>query len=218
MKRALLIVAISLSSFVPCPVFSQERGSVEDDNGTAGDGTVTSIEAFNAGSAGSGVYARSAEYNLQQGNIDKAIKLCQQALEIKNDPDLHQIYATALQRKLEAEDEKDPTLYRKCVGQWLMVLRQSGGEENLAFHGASLPGVGKFWEDEDRSMPAKQEILKLTGHLPKVWETNEKFLNRVTRDSKTSVSGDIVHATHESKNNLSDIKSSKHHKLEAEDQ
>ena len=110
----------------------------------------------------------------------------------KDDPDLHQIYAKALQQKLESEDERDPTLFRKCVSQWLMVLRQTGGEESLTFHGIGIPGEGKFWEDEDRSMPAKQQILHLTGHLPKIWETNEKFLNRVSKDSKNTVLGNLV--------------------------
>jgi hypothetical protein len=195
MRHSSVIVSVSLLLSVTCsPVFSGEQGAVEYNADTAGasNSSNSPTQGFNTSFGTSGACARGAEFCLQQGKVEEAIKLCQQALEQKDDPDLHQLYAKALQQKLESEDERDPTLFRQCVAQWLMVLRQTGGEESLTFHGIGIPGEGKFWEDEDRSMPAKQHILHLTGHLPKVWETNEKFLNRVSKDSKNEVLGKLV--------------------------
>jgi hypothetical protein len=192
MRRALVVISVGLLSLTSSAALSREQGSAEyNDDTTRDSGNAVSIEAFNTSFGTSGASARGAEYCLQQGKVEAAIKLCQQALEQKDDPDLHQIYARALQQKLEHEDDRDPTLFRNCIAQWLIVLRQTGGEESLTFHGLGIPGEGKFWEDEDRSMPAKQQILHLTGHLPKIWETNEKFLNRVSKQSKNSVSGNV---------------------------
>jgi hypothetical protein len=197
MRCLLVIFSVGLLSIICSPVFSNEQGAAEYNDDAAGDssGVNSSTQGYNTSFGTSGASARGAEFCLHQGKVEEAIKLCQHALEQKDDPDLHQIYAKALQQKLESQDERDPTLFRKCVAQWLMVLRQTGGEENLTFHGIGIPGEGKFWEDEDRSMPAKQHILHLTGHLPKVWETNEKFLNRVSKESKTTVLGNLVKET-----------------------
>jgi hypothetical protein len=191
MRLSSIVIRLGLVAFCCSSVHASEQGSAEYDDSDPR-GQVSSIQGFNADFGTSGASARGAEYCLQQGKIEQAIKLCQQALEQKDDPDLHQIYAKALQQKLEQQDQKDPTLFRKCVAQWLIVLRQNGGEESLTFHGLGIPGEGKFWEDEDRSIPAKQQILHLTGHLPKLWETNEKFLNRVSKESKATVKGDLL--------------------------
>lgn len=168
---------------------SPEAVSAQDISGSE---PVESINALGNVVDGSGALARSAEYCLQHGEYDKAIKFCQLSLSKKEDPDLHQIYATALQSKLKSEDQKDPELFSKCVSEWLIVLRQTNGEENLSFHGVGLPGVGKFWEDEDRTMPAKLQLFQLTGRVPKVWETNAKFLKRVTKDYDASVTGAVL--------------------------
>jgi tetratricopeptide (TPR) repeat protein len=157
-----------------------------------------SIEACSNPLESATFYAHKSEYCLQHGYVEQAIKLCQMALSLKDDPDLHQIYATALERKLNGQDERDETLYLKCVSEWLIVLRQSGGEENLAVHGISLPGLEKLWGDDDRAAPAKQHILKLTGRLPKIWETNQKFLNRIAKESKRSVHSDVVRSSPQS--------------------
>ncbi|MDR3614333.1 MAG: hypothetical protein P4L53_12290 [Candidatus Obscuribacterales bacterium] len=153
---------------------------------------VTSMDALDVTQETSGRLCRSAEIALQQGHFDKAIKLCQQSLEVKDDTDLHQVYAMALEKKLATETDKDPELFKKCVQEWLLVLRQSGGEENLSFHGISIPGEGKFFGDEDRTLPAKQHLVKLTGRTPKVWETDVKFLKRVTRNMESKVSGTVL--------------------------
>jgi hypothetical protein len=185
-------LVILLAVFSSASIASEKDSSVPDEETIKGVVPEVSIQALGNIQGDSGAYARNAEYCLQHGYVDRAIKLCQLALNNKDDPDLHQIYATALEAKLKDQEEKDPTLFRNCVAEWLIVLRQSGGEENLAFHGASLPGVGKFFEDEDRSMPAKQHIQHLTGHLPKVWETNDRFVKRVTKEFESSVAGRVM--------------------------
>ncbi len=196
MKVGPCVLSLASFLFFSWPSLAGEKNfNQSDDRGIEEAQPVVSIEALGNAVGGSGAYARQAEYCLKHGYVDQAIKLCQLSLGKKDDPDLHQIYATALEQKIRGQDEKDPALFAKCVAEWLIVLRQSGGEENLSFHGIGLPGAGKFWEDEDRSMPAKQHIQQLTGHLPKVWETNERFVKRVTKQFESSVSGKLLPST-----------------------
>jgi hypothetical protein len=170
---------------------SSDRANADDVVGSESN-PVTSMNALDEMQETSGRFCRSAEIALQQGHIDKSIKLCQQALEVKDDPDLHGVYAMALEKKLATQSEKDPELFKKCVQEWLIVLRQSGGEENLSFHGLSLPGESKFFGDEERTIPAKQHLVKLTGRTPKLLETDAKFISRVTRGMESKVSGTVL--------------------------
>lgn len=186
---AILLIARPVSALSDEDNASGPNDDVQAQSST---GEVTSIDAIANTARTAGAYARSAEYCLSHGDVDKAIALCKQSLDQQDDPDLHQIYAEALERKLKTQVDKDPKLFRRCVREWLIVLRQSGGEEKLSLHGLSLPGLGKFYEDDDRTIPAKQHINQLTGRLPKIWETNEKFLNRVTKDAESKVSGEVV--------------------------
>jgi hypothetical protein len=193
MKKEMIVLLSGALFLIALPVNAARDD--DDSQADASAGEVSSIDAMTNGGPTAGSFARSAEYCLTHGHIDKAIKLCQQALDKQNDdPDIHQIYAEALESKLEAQVDKDPKLFRKCVAQWLIVLRQEGGDESLSFHGLSIPGLGKFYEDESRTIPAKQHIIRLAGRLPKVWETNDKFLNHVTKDSESKVSGTVVSA------------------------
>jgi tetratricopeptide (TPR) repeat protein len=146
-----------------------------------------------------GAYARKAEYCLKQGYIEQAIKLSEKAIDLRDDPDLHQILAQALEKKWKAQTERDPALFRRCISEWLIVLRQPGGEEDLSSHGLAIPGMGKLYQDEDRKLPAKRHLIQLTGYCPKVWETDTKFLNRVANLTKQSVNGKVVKADSEEK-------------------
>jgi tetratricopeptide (TPR) repeat protein len=188
MKKEMIVLVGAALVLIAFPV----KALSDEDEADASAGEVSSIDAIANTASTSGAYARSAEYCMTHGHIDKAISLCQKALDKQDDPDLHQIYAEALERKLKSQVDKDPKLFRKCVSEWLIVLRQVGGDENLTWHGLGIPGVGKFYEDESRTIPAKQHITQLTGRLPKVWETNEKFLNKVTKESEAKVSGKLV--------------------------
>lgn len=155
---------------------------------------VTSIEAMTRGSRSAQAFARAAEYCLQNEQYDQAIKLSRMALD-RNDDDneIHQVYAEALEGKLKGQVERDPTLFNQCVTEWLIVLRQQKGDEKLAnSRGLGIPGLGRLYEDEDRVIPARIHLLKLTGRIPKVWETNTKYLQKVLMPTTETVTGKVL--------------------------
>lgn len=188
-----ICAAIFLSLFLVSMAFAdQDEMSTGESGATREYRPVTSIEAMDDTGGNARVFARKAEYCLKQGYIDQAIKYSEKSVEISNDPDLHIVYAQALERKLKSQTERDPALFRKCVEEWLIVMRQPGGEEDLSSHGLAIPGMGHLYHDEERAIPAKRHIIQLTGSCPKVWETDTKFLNRVANLSKESVNGRVV--------------------------
>ncbi len=153
---------------------------------------VTSIEAFSGlGEQTTNSLGLAAEYATEQGNYEQAIKLCERALgKDYNDMDTHLAYAKALEAKLKGQTVQDPVLLDQCIREWLIVFRtEVGDEKGLSFHGISP--LGHLYEDEDRSIPARNHIVKLTGRAPKPWETDEKFMKWVNRPV-TAVAGKIL--------------------------
>ncbi len=136
-----------------------------------------------------------AAWALRHNNVDEAISLLQQLMETdaEDDLDLHLLYAEALERKLQKTQLEEPSVYNKCVNEWLMVLRNSCGEEKgLNFKGIGIPGLSGNFFDDERQNKARTHLLALTGSLPKVWETNQRFLKRVRRFGEKSVSAKLV--------------------------
>ena len=173
------------------PVDPPEQNTAEEP------GVVTSIDAMLMGKAGERSLATAAAYCVESEQYDKAIKLSRRALD-KNDDDneIHQVYAEALEGKLTGQVEKDPALFNQCIQEWLIVLRQERGDEKLSYHGLSIPGMGKFYEDEDRVIPARKHLMKLAGSTPKVWETDAKYLRRVTAPGANNLYGKVIsHST-----------------------
>jgi hypothetical protein len=133
-----------------------------------------------------------AELCLKSRNFDKAIQFARRSIqENGDDADLHRIYAEALEGKLQLEKEKDPTLYRECVEEWLSVMRSGNGEERgLNIQGAG--GIADFlYKDDDHYILARHHLLELTGVLPKAWETNSRYMKRVLKP-KPGVKGTLV--------------------------
>lgn len=97
-------------------------------------------------------------------------------------------------KKLKKQKEKDPQLFVRAVRQWLIVMRGEVGDESglSSKSGLSLPQMTKFYEDEDRTIPARQHITALVGYLPRPHETDDKFLARVEKAAKASVSAHII--------------------------
>jgi hypothetical protein len=156
---------------------------------------VHSMEAFTSlGEQTAVSYSMAAEYQMKNKNYNAAIKLCQEAIDKDNDDvDIHMIYAKCLQKKLKTQVEKDPELFNKCVKEWVMVYKNEvGDEKGMSYKGATLPFMTKFYEDEDRSIPARQSLITLTGTVPKYNETTAKFLKRVSKPASTSVSGTVI--------------------------
>lgn len=154
--------------------------------------TVTSMDAYSGMGEQTAVsLALSAKYAADQGDYDKAIKLCKSALKKDyDDMDLHMIYADALQNKIDSQKEPNQILLNTCVREWLIVFRtEVGDEKGLSYHG--INPFGHFYEDEDRSIPARSHLVTLTGRAPKPWETDEKFMKWVNRPT-TEVAGQLL--------------------------
>jgi hypothetical protein len=136
--------------------------------------------------ANAGAMFFEGEKALKQGNIDKAIRLLRQSVsENGTDLDSRVAFATALEKKYRGQEEKDPDLLAECLTHWLYAMRTIAPEEQ---------GVGalKFlYKDEGRDMEAKIHIKKLTGTLPRPWETDKKFIARVT-GADSAVHGRVV--------------------------
>lgn len=128
---------------------------------------------------------------LRDGNYLKAMLVMQKAIKLSpNDVENYVMYAEAMQGVLERQEDKDPELFNKCVGVWLQVLRSEVGEEKgLSYKGLSLDNG--LYGDEDTVFKAKRQLRKLTGYVPKPWETDNKYLTRVLRGAKTSVTAEI---------------------------
>lgn len=140
----------------------------------------------------SGILQMRAQKALWAGDYHRAIRLCEQSMEHDtDDADTHVVYAEALEAKLKHQTEKDPELFRKCVESWLKVYRNQVGEER----GMTAKGIGigmdRFYADDDRGGKAKLHLIKLTGYVPKFWETNDKYLTRVLAPATTSVTATI---------------------------
>lgn len=157
-------------------------------------GSVTSIDAITSGKPNGRALATAAEYYLNNEQYDKAIKISRMALDKDyDDNEIHQVYAEALEGKLKEQVDRDPVLFNQCVKEWLIILRQEvGDEKGMTAHGIGIPILGKFFEDDDRVIPARQHLLKLTGTTPRAWETDSKYLKRVTTPGTNKLYGKVV--------------------------
>jgi len=134
-----------------------------------------------------------ADYALKLGNYEGAIALCKKSIaENDDDADTHLLYAQALEKKLRAQEKKDPKLFNKTVKEYLMVMRDEKGiEKGLYFHGFATP-YGRSFGDEGRELLAAQRLYKLTGSVPKNGQTDRKYLSRVLKPVTTEVKGKIL--------------------------
>ncbi len=133
----------------------------------------------------------TARQHLRHHNYQRAIVLLAKAVKLDpDDIDVHNLYATALEEKLSNQVDKDPELFNRCIQELLIVVRnEAGDEKGLTYKGIGL-GAG-YYQDEERTMAAKRSLKKLTGYLPKPWETDARYLRRVLRPTSTSVMATI---------------------------
>jgi hypothetical protein len=159
-------------------------------------GAVSSLEGYSIGETTGNSYLLQAHQCLKAGYIDKAIKYCQKAInKDSNDCDTHLMYAQALQKKLQTQpaDKRDPELFKKCLAEYLIVLRNEVGDEiGMSWHGLSVPGLSGQYSDTERGGVARVELKKLTGSLPRVWETDAKYIKRVGNANAARVAGKVV--------------------------
>ncbi len=195
MQKQYIIYTILASLCWFFPIMAQADSEEAEEQMSAKDpASVTSIDTITAGKHNGRALATAAEYYLNNEQYDKAIKLSRMALD-KNydDNEIHQVYAEALEGKLKEQEERDPALFSQCIKEWLIILRQEvGDEKGMTAHGIGIPILGKFYEDDERVIPARQHLIKLTGTTPKVWETDNRYLKRVTTPGAAKVYGKVV--------------------------
>lgn len=192
LRLTFILLSLFLLPFTPAFSDGDERSAGEEQQENYK--PIANGDAMLLGSNSAGVLSRAAKYQLHLGNFDKAISLSKRSLE-ENDEDeeTHFVYAEALEGKVKSQENRDPQLYRLCLKEWLVCLRQESGYEKLSTsHGLSLPKLAKFYEDEDGTVPAKRHIVRLAGRLPKAWETDAKYLDKVTGPTTQNVSGKLV--------------------------
>ncbi len=164
-------------------------------------GYVRSMDAFNGAShPTAGSMLMVAEMENKYGHHDKAIMICQQALQLDPmDADLHLCYAEALEKKLKKQQVKDPNLFMTAVREWLIIMRGEVGEEaGLSDQdGHHIPFATHLFQDEDRAMPAAVHLKSLVGYLPKGMEPDSKYLHRVYMSTNAAVRGKILKKTQE---------------------
>ncbi len=196
--RAPTLIALQLFLLLQTPIAFAEDGP--DGDATTGSreypSAVSSIEGYSIGEATGNSYMLQAHQCLKAGYIDKAIKYCQKAVnKDNNDCDTHLTYAQCLQKKLQTQpaDKRDPELFKKCIQEYLIVLRNEVGDEiGMSWHGLSVPGLSGQYSDAERGTVARVELKKLCGSLPRVWETDAKYLKRVGNPSNARVAGKVV--------------------------
>ncbi|MBK9278967.1 MAG: hypothetical protein JNN26_15595 [Candidatus Obscuribacter sp.] len=101
------------------------------------------------------------EQSLRMGKLDRAIMVLQRSVEMAPmDMDGRILYAEALEKKLiKQKDKRDPALYNFVVKQWLFVSKNA--------------------EFADQGMQGFQHLYKIAGTVPKKFEKEKKFLERV---------------------------------------
>ena len=139
--------------------------------------------------------ANRARVSLKNGNVSRALSLATRAMKMDDDDmDIHVIFAEAMEAKIERQTDRDPQLYKKCLHEWLLVYRNEVGmEKGMTFKGLNI--MGNMYNDDEHGNLAKKHLQRLTGYAPKLWETDNHFLTRVTRDTETAVSGKIKTST-----------------------
>jgi len=153
---ATLLVAIAPACFA--------KESAVDSATSAQDkhSSVTSDQFLELGVQGADSLRIEGEQALKMGKIDRAIIVLQQAVEqAPRDIDGRILYGEALEKKLmhQSGADRDPKLYNFTVKQWLFVAKG-----------------GQF---ADQSQQGFNHLYKLTGTLPRRFEKEKSFLERV---------------------------------------
>jgi len=132
------------------------------------------------------------EQAFRGGDLDVAMLKVKQSLSLDNDDiDAHLLYASIMNEQLDNQSEKDPNLFNRTVEEWLDVMRNRyGDEKRMRWHG--INPFGDLYHDDDRSIPAKMALIKLTGCAPHSLETDAHYLKRVLRPSTTTVTAKVM--------------------------
>jgi hypothetical protein len=123
-------------------------------------GAVTSDQLLELGTPTADSLRMSGEQYMRMGNVDKAIVALQKSVEMSpSDMDGRILYATALEKKLKSQADRDPQLYNFLVKQWLYVLKKA--------------------DYLNQNEQGQAHLVALTGTSPRRYESRERFLSRV---------------------------------------
>ncbi len=171
-------------------VASAKPSSDDDD-----EGVVSTYDVFGKGKKkiDSGMQTLGSDFAMRTNDVNRAIKTARRAVQLDpDDVDARVSLGEALFEKVHDDKAAYPEQYNECVKTWLTVYRNLVGEETgMNYKGIGIPGFRTLFEDEDRSRLAKDRLIDLCGRVPKAWETNKKFLDKVLIPQET-VSGKIL--------------------------
>jgi hypothetical protein len=189
MNKLPLSVYLAVLCLVCAPAFSQSSPASLKQNRTKG---ILQMDEVLVHTKNSRQLTLIGQQAVRNGDFDRAIKILTRAVEINyDDMDSHLHLAEALQDKLASQEEKDPYIFEKCLKEWLIVYRgQVGEEKGLTWRGLGF--MTDLYADEERARLAKKSLVKLTGHAPKMWETDNKYISRMMKNDSLNVSGKLV--------------------------
>lgn len=124
-------------------------------------GVVISNQMIELGMMSSNLLRLDGEQCIRVGNIERAIKVLQKAVETEPlDMDGRCLYATALEKKLmkQKSRNRDPKLYNFCVKQWYFIWKEC--------------------EFEDQKTQALKHLQVLTGKVPGRFDRRNNYLKK----------------------------------------
>jgi hypothetical protein len=160
-RYAFCLAALALTaSLVPAQAGTDDFMMDTTKGGHHDPSVVSSDQMLDLGTSTSSALRLEGEQSMRFNNIERAIMVLQKAVEISpGDMDGHILYAEALEKKLNKQKDRDPSLYNFVVKQWLYVSKKA----------AFL----------DQAMQGSSHLLKLTGQKPHKFEREGHYLSRV---------------------------------------
>lgn len=139
-------------------------------------------------------YLFRAEVAINRQEWAQAVKFLRKSMRGNDDDiDTHKYLAICLEKQMDEQADRDPGMYKECVKEWLVVLRNTkGAEKGLTFKNGLSPTNNKKWEDEQTAGMARQHLKELTGQEPGRWETNDKFIARVSKPAEENVQAKVL--------------------------
>jgi hypothetical protein len=191
-KRFLVLMSTSLLATMATATLADDEPDYTNPNTF---GVTTSEKAIAGPHATADMMLLQSDWALKNRHYDDAIKYAQNAIvKDPEDADVHIGYAQALEGKLRHQKDKDIHLFMASVREWLLILRSERGEEKGLTNskGIGLPRMEKLYQDPDRQGLADQHLRALVGYLPKVKETDSKYLKRVEDQAQKMVDAKII--------------------------
>lgn len=135
-----------------------------------------------------------AEMAINREQWGLAVKYLRKSMHGNDDDiDTHKFLAICLEKQMDASGERDDQMYKECVNEWLIVLRNlKGPEKGLNFKNGLSFRNNKKWEDEEGGIMARQHLIQLCGSVPGKFETNNKFISRVTKEHEEHVQATVL--------------------------